>query len=62
MAKPKREIESSDLSSPPTATDFVDTLKQILTSTKTLVKSENREPTSGELNAKYQLTRKQPAG
>ena len=58
MAKPKREIEPPDLSSPPTATDFFDALKQILTTDRAPVKSENREPTSEELNTKYRLARK----
>ena len=61
MAKPKREIESPDLSSPPTATDFFDALKQILTTDREPVKSENREPTSEELNTKYRLSRKKSA-
>ena len=46
MARKKREIEAPDLSSPPTADDFFDALKQILT------------PTSEELNTKYRLSRK----
>ena len=57
MAKPKREIEEPDLSSPPTATDFFDALKQILTPKRPHIKGENREPTSKELNTKYRLTR-----
>ena len=61
MAKLKREIESPDLSSPPTATDFFDALKQILTTDREPVKSENREPTSEELNTKYRLRRKPAA-
>ncbi|MCY4362722.1 MAG: hypothetical protein OXE42_11140 [Gammaproteobacteria bacterium] len=61
MAKPKREIKSPDLSNPPTATDFFDALKQILTTDRQPVKSENREPTSEELNTKYRLRRKPAA-
>ena len=58
MAKPKREIDPLDLSGPPTTTDFFDALKQILTTDREPVKSENREPTSEELNTKYRLSRK----
>ena len=58
MARKKREIEAPDLSSPPTATDFFDALKQILTPSRPQVKGENRTPTSEELNTKYRLSRK----
>ena len=61
MARPKREVDDADLSSPPSADDFFDALKQILTPSRKPAKSENREPTSKELNTKYRLRRK-PAG
>ena len=48
----KKKIEAPDLSSPPTATDFVDALKQILTPGRPQVKGENRMPTSEVLNTK----------
>ena len=61
MARPKRDIEDADLSSPPDREDFFDALRQILTPSRKPAKGENREPTSKELNTKYRLRRK-PAG
>ena len=61
MARKKQEIEKPDLSSPPTADDFFDALKQILTPTRKPTKGENRTPTSKELNTKYRLSRRKPA-
>ena len=61
MARKKREIEAPDLSSPPSADDFFDAMKQILTPTRKQVKGENRTPTSEELNTKYRLSRKKSA-
>ena len=60
MVRKKREIEKPDLSGPPSADDFFDALKQILTPTRRQVKGENRTPTTKELNEKYRL-RKTPA-
>ena len=62
MARKKREIEAPDVSSPPSVDDFFDAMKQILTPTRKQAKGENRTPTSKELNTKYRLTRKRPAG
>ena len=61
MPRPKKQIEPTDLSDPPTEKDFFDALEQILTPTRPQVKSENRTPTSKELNAKYRLAQKRPA-
>ena len=58
MARKKREIEAPDLSSPPSADDFFDALKQILATERPRAKGENRTPTSAELNTKYRLSRR----
>ena len=58
MAHKKREIEAPDLSSPPSADDFFDALKQILTPTRNQVKGENRTPTRQELNTRLRLSRR----
>ena len=58
MVRRKREIEVPDLSDPPSADDFFDALKQILTSIRKRVKGESRTPTSTELNTAYRLCRR----
>ena len=57
MPKPKKHIDPPVLDDPPSKTDYLEAVKQILTPDRAQVKGENREPTVTELEAKHRLIR-----